>query len=485
MKRWPSLRLVKPQSLSMARAKASKPHLVTSYFNELSAILKKYDLEGKGERIYNVDEVGFNCEHRPVKIVARKTLTRPQFIVTPRSSLTTLIACGNAAGECLPPFLVFKGKRNLDKFKDGAIPGTRVQMSDSGWSNSIIFEDFFKSHFTPFADARREKGEKVILIYDGHKSHVPINVIKHAREHNIVLFLLPAHTSHFLQPLDVGVFSPLKSHYNVTCSRYLREHPGKVITRDLLTKLIGESYLRTVNKSNLQAGFRATGIHPFHPDKINAEEMCCPASLVNPSNEHEVGLTRDTASDAEAAAFLINRRPTPPSEDSAITRKRKFQPAGVAITETDVYHKILQANGGDPDDDDDTFQVPEEIQPSKKCKKKDKNPMPASRKEFATPTAAPAQSEIPGTSGMNDSSQTRRKLVFREDAQSDDELEEDDESSNCCVCQASVPKQVDRTHVFILDWVKCDHCNHWVHLRYCCRWFRAPKSFDCPCCDES
>ncbi|XP_041458835.1 uncharacterized protein LOC121410667 [Lytechinus variegatus] len=324
-----------------------------------------------------------------------------------------------------PTFSCFQREENLDKFKDGAIPGTRVEMSDSGWGNSIIFEDFFKSHFTPFVDARREKGEKVILIYDGHKSHVPINVIKHAREHNIVLFLLPAHTSHFLQPLDVGVFSPLKSYYNVICSRYLREHPGKVITRDLLTKLIGESYLRTVNKSNLQAGFPATEIHPFRPDKINAEEMCCPASLVNPSSNPEVGLTRDTASDAEAAAFLIDRRPTPPSEDSAITRKWKFQPAGVAITETDVYLKILEANGVDPDDDDDTFQVPEEIQPSKKGKcKKDKNLMPASPKEFATPTAAPAQSEIPGTSGMNDSSQTRRKLVFREDTQSEDELEE-------------------------------------------------------------
>ncbi|KAI6877959.1 hypothetical protein KC360_g8943 [Hortaea werneckii] len=45
---------------------------------------------------------------------------------------------------------------------------------------------------------------------DGHSSHVTANVIAFCMENAIDLLILPPHTSHILQPLDVGVFAPLK-----------------------------------------------------------------------------------------------------------------------------------------------------------------------------------------------------------------------------------------------------------------------------------
>ena len=45
---------------------------------------------------------------------------------------------------------------------------------------------------------------------DGHGSHITANVIAHYIEHAIVLLILPPHTLHVLQPLDVSMFSPLK-----------------------------------------------------------------------------------------------------------------------------------------------------------------------------------------------------------------------------------------------------------------------------------
>ena len=119
-----------------------------------------------------------------------------------------------------------------------------------------------------YVSDRRNQGEPGILIYDSHKSHDSIPIIKHARADNIILFVLPAQTSHFLQPLDVGVFSPMKACYNGACSRYLREHPGKIITRYNLTHLISEAYLHTVTQSNLQAGFRATGPRRHRREKL-------------------------------------------------------------------------------------------------------------------------------------------------------------------------------------------------------------------------
>jgi len=47
-----------------------------------------------------------------------------------------------------------------------------------------------------------------------------------ARANDVTLLCLPAHTSHILQPLDVGVFKSFKANFNKTCGNYVRQHPG-------------------------------------------------------------------------------------------------------------------------------------------------------------------------------------------------------------------------------------------------------------------
>lgn len=50
---------------------------------------------------------------------------------------------------------------------------------------------------------------------------------------------LPAHTTHILQPLDVGVFKSLKAHYSKACKQYLTANPGRVVTTDVIASLLG------------------------------------------------------------------------------------------------------------------------------------------------------------------------------------------------------------------------------------------------------
>jgi hypothetical protein len=45
-----------------------------------------------------------------------------------------------------------------------------------------------------------------MLIFDGHGSHLSDEFLLFAWEKKILPFLFPAHTTHLLQPLDVGVF---------------------------------------------------------------------------------------------------------------------------------------------------------------------------------------------------------------------------------------------------------------------------------------
>jgi DDE superfamily endonuclease len=55
-------------------------------------------------------------------------------------------------------------------------------------------------------------GEYRLLICDGYNSHITAKWIAHYIDNNILLMILPPHSSHLTQPLDVGVFGALKKH---------------------------------------------------------------------------------------------------------------------------------------------------------------------------------------------------------------------------------------------------------------------------------
>ena|SRR5436305_270584 len=63
--------------------------------------------------------------------------------------------------------------------------------------------------FDPVTKAKAN-GKPRLLICDGHDSHISAPFVRYCIDNNILIFLLLSHSSHLLQPLDVGVFGPLK-----------------------------------------------------------------------------------------------------------------------------------------------------------------------------------------------------------------------------------------------------------------------------------
>ena len=75
-------------------------------------------------------------------------------------------------------------------------------------------------------------------IIDGHKSHIQHNVLKLAFDNGIEIAKLPAHTTHLLQALDLGVFKPLKEAYDreahaffLSNRRYINNNKGMEIVQ--------------------------------------------------------------------------------------------------------------------------------------------------------------------------------------------------------------------------------------------------------------
>ena len=103
-------------------------------------------------------------------------------------------------------------------------------MSKTGRSNSTIFFNYLTKHFLQYVTTHGSEDPTLILC-DGHRSHISLTLTEWARQHNIILFVLPPHSSHLTQPLDVGIFGPFKKMYSQECQKYMRLNHGINITK--------------------------------------------------------------------------------------------------------------------------------------------------------------------------------------------------------------------------------------------------------------
>jgi hypothetical protein len=64
MKRWPELRVVKPRSLEVSRAKSTSDATVQNYFNQLEHIIDKYELQNSRFRFTSCDTLRIEISSR-------------------------------------------------------------------------------------------------------------------------------------------------------------------------------------------------------------------------------------------------------------------------------------------------------------------------------------------------------------------------------------------------------------------------------------
>lgn len=112
----------------------------------------------------------------------------------------------------------------------------------------------------------RKPAGKVLLIVDGHASHTnSVEVLEFSEANDIILFCLPSHTTHYLQPLDRSFLKSLKNHYYAACNNFLKANPSRKITRIIFGNLLGQAWGKSATVENGMSCFRATGIAPFNP----------------------------------------------------------------------------------------------------------------------------------------------------------------------------------------------------------------------------
>jgi hypothetical protein len=127
-----------------------------------------------------------------------------------------------------------------------------------------------------------------VLICDGFGTHETLEILEFCFENNIILCRLPSHTSHKLQPCDVGVFAPLKSAYRDQAERLCRGGANTVGKEDF-TSLYSPARERAFTKRNITAAWAASGLFPFNPDRVLRVTPKPPAQLTIPEAGEMVG----------------------------------------------------------------------------------------------------------------------------------------------------------------------------------------------------
>jgi hypothetical protein len=111
-------------------------------------------------------------------------------------------------------------------------------------------------------------------------------------ENNILLYRLPSYTSHKLQPCDVAPFAPLKAAYRDQVDR-LELGGVNTIGKEHFTALYSPAREVAFTPKNIKAGFAASGLFPFNPDRVLRSMPAPPAEPAIPRvDEVKVGSCR-------------------------------------------------------------------------------------------------------------------------------------------------------------------------------------------------
>ena len=184
---------------------AIMPEAVKHYFDLLNKTLQENNLKESPAQIYNVDETGVEFEYRPKNVLTLKGQKKIKCRTSGNKKQTTVVACINAIGQAIPPFVIYDAKTLNPMWMKEGVPGTAYTRSPKGWIDTELFKTWLEDHFLKYA----VPGRPLLLIVDSHKTHYELPTVEFAKENDVIMLCLPPHSTHASQPLDTCVFNPL------------------------------------------------------------------------------------------------------------------------------------------------------------------------------------------------------------------------------------------------------------------------------------
>lgn len=298
IKEYPDLKKRKEDALDKTRADVTRGQINTLY-DKLEEVCVMYPaIRHSPAHWWNTDETNLRPGGTKTTVLVWKHLRKAKTIANNIRFLITALCAVCADGTSMSPFFILPGEyaerddgtlkthgywKTLQKTFEGTTfeKATRCQQKNA-WCTIDIFMVWFKDVFLPATAHLRTPETPVVLILDGFEAHTDIDLRVLAANFNVVLVLLPPHSTHLLQPLDVNNMGPLKQHYGTALKIWRVSSPYKILTIAKLLELLCQPFSKAgvnhpspwdaaFNPHNIRGGFKKTGASPPHPVAIPAE----------------------------------------------------------------------------------------------------------------------------------------------------------------------------------------------------------------------
>ena len=118
---------------------------------------------------------------------------------------------------------------------------------------------------------------------------------------------MPPHSSHLLQPLDVGVFGPLKKAYGKEIDKLIRARIT-YITKEDFFPAFSAAFDVAITKNNILGGFLGAGLVPFDPQSVISAlnmKLSTPNSS-RPSSRSSLPWTSQTPTSSKEASKQLD-----------------------------------------------------------------------------------------------------------------------------------------------------------------------------------
>jgi len=224
----------------------------------------------KPHLIFNCDESGFEFDAiNKIAAAGRGTKHEPR-VPDGQHEKVTVLVCASAAGNSIPWMFIFKSLSGqvLNGVQEGAPTGTLFAGQKSGWIEKDLFLRWFKELFLNCIPAERP----ILLLVDGHKAHVTAELIETTTANKVLVFCLPAHSSHLLQPLDLSLFGPLKRGWVCACAAFSHVTCA-TINQSNFAKIFNVAWSSSVTPGIIRGGLRRSGFLPYDPSVFDYSKL--------------------------------------------------------------------------------------------------------------------------------------------------------------------------------------------------------------------
>ncbi|KAM4061811.1 DDE superfamily endonuclease [Hirsutella rhossiliensis] len=264
------------RTIDHQRKAADNSRHFQNFFNLLREKIEKYNISPSN--VYNFDEKGFQIglSRSTKRVVPREALRRGKLVGASQDGnreFITLIAaiCADYSYRHRPSFTKGESKDFQDTWLEDFDHSSEVAFfasTENGWSCDALGLHWLQRIFDCHTKQKAGRAYR-LLILDGHNSHINLKFIDYADRNRILIAVLPSHSTHRLQPLDVGLFSALSTYYAQGSDQLMSIGWGLIrLTKRNFWPLFRDAWNQAFTAKNIEAGWRATGIHPLDPGKV-------------------------------------------------------------------------------------------------------------------------------------------------------------------------------------------------------------------------